>query len=106
MKSVYFIGAGGIGMSALERYFLSQGLFVGGYDRAECPLTEELCAEGAHIHYEDNPDLIPQECKDKEHTLVVYTPAIPSTQRNLHTSVKTDSTYKSMRKCWVHSHAQ
>lgn len=83
MKSVYFIGAGGIGMSALERYFLSQGLFVGGYDRAECPLTEELCAEGAHIHYEDNPDLIPQECKDKEHTLVVYTPAIPSTHKEL-----------------------
>lgn len=83
MKSVYFIGAGGIGMSALERYFLSQGLFVGGYDRAECPLTEELCREGASIHYEDNPDLIPTECKDKENTLVVYTPAIPATHKEL-----------------------
>lgn len=83
MKSVYFIGAGGIGMSALERYFLSKGIFVGGYDRAECPLTEELCREGASIHYEDNPALIPDECKDKEHTLVVYTPAIPATHKEL-----------------------
>lgn len=83
MKSVYFIGAGGIGMSALERYFLSKGLFVGGYDRAECPLTEELCREGASIHYEDNPALIPDACKDKEHTLVVYTPAIPATHKEL-----------------------
>ena len=50
MKSVYFIGAGGIGMSALERYFLSKGLVVAGYDRTSCELTEELRAEGADIH--------------------------------------------------------
>ena len=50
MKSVYFIGAGGIGMSALERYFLSKGLVVAGYDRTACELTEELRAEGADIH--------------------------------------------------------
>lgn len=83
MKSVYFIGAGGIGMSALERYFLSKGLVVAGYDRTSCELTEELRAEGADIHYEDNPDLIPEACKDKKHTLVVYTPAIPATHKEL-----------------------
>ena len=83
MKSVYFIGAGGIGMSALERYFLSKGLVVAGYDRTSCELTEELRAEGADIHYEDNPGLIPQACRDKEETLVVYTPAIPETHKEL-----------------------
>ena len=65
-------------MSALERYFLSKGLVVAGYDRTSCELTEELRAEGADIHYEDNPDLIPMACRDKEETLVVYTPAIPA----------------------------
>lgn len=83
MKSVYFIGAGGIGMSALERYFLSKGLTVAGYDRTECPLTEELCAEGARIHYTDDPALIPDECRDKQDTLVVYTPAIPADHKEL-----------------------
>ena len=83
MKAVYFIGAGGIGMSALERYFLSQGLAVAGYDRTPCALTEELRAEGADIHYEDNPELIPECCRDKAHTLVVYTPAIPADHREL-----------------------
>ena len=83
MKSVYFVGAGGIGMSALERYFLSKGLVVAGYDRTACQLTEELRAEGADIHYEDNPDLIPKACRDKEETLVVYTPAIPADHKEL-----------------------
>lgn len=83
MKSVYFVGAGGIGMSALERYFLSKGLVVAGYDRTSCQLTEELRAEGADIHYEDNPDLIPMACRDKEETLVVYTPAIPADHKEL-----------------------
>ena len=83
MESVYFVGAGGIGMSALERYFLSKGLVVAGYDRTSCQLTEELRAEGADIHYEDNPDLIPMACRDKEETLVVYTPAIPADHKEL-----------------------
>ena len=83
MKAVYFVGAGGIGMSALERYFLSQGLVVAGYDRTPCALTEELRAEGADIHYEDNPDLIPEVCRNREETLVVYTPAIPVDHREL-----------------------
>ena len=83
MKSVYFVGAGGIGMSALVRYFLSEGLVVAGYDRTACQLTEELRAEGADIHYEDNPELIPAACRDKDETLVVYTPAIPATHKEL-----------------------
>ena len=83
IKSVYFAGAGGIGMSALVRYFLSRGLTVAGYDRTETELTRRLCAEGAQIHYEDNPDLIPQACCDARHTLVVYTPALPAEHREL-----------------------
>lgn len=79
LKAVYFIGAGGIGMSALVRYFLSKGLKVGGYDRTPSELTQRLIDEGAQIHYEDNVSLIPQECLDPVTTLIVYTPAIPST---------------------------
>ena len=77
IKSVYFVGAGGIGMSALVRYFLFKGKIVAGYDRTPTPLTETLIAEGAQIHYEENVDLIPEACKDKESTLVIYTPAVP-----------------------------
>lgn len=83
MKSAYFVGAGGIGMSAIERYFLSKGLVVAGYDRAACTLTEALRAEGADIHYEDNPDLIPEACRNADETLVVYTPAIPATHKEM-----------------------
>lgn len=83
MKAAYFIGAGGIGMSALERYFLSQGMVVAGYDRTPCALTEELRKEGADIHYEDDPERIPAECRDPKETLVVYTPAIPADHREL-----------------------
>jgi UDP-N-acetylmuramate--alanine ligase len=78
IKSLYFIGAGGIGMSALVRYFLAKGKRVGGYDRVESDLTRQLNTEGAEIHYEDNIDLIPEIYKDKEHTLIVLTPAVPS----------------------------
>ena len=83
IKSVYFIGAGGIGMSALERYFLTQGITVGGYDRTPTPLTKELEAEGALLHFEDNVRQIPAACLDKETTLVVYTPAIPDSHSEL-----------------------
>lgn len=78
IKSVYFIGAGGIGMSALLRYFLSIGKVVGGYDRTSSALTEKLIEEGAKIHYEDNVETIPPNFKQADSTLVVYTPAIPS----------------------------
>ena len=78
INSVYFIGIGGIGMSNLARYFLSKGKMVAGYDRTETSLTKELVKEGANIHYIDSKDLIPIAFTDKAHTLVVYTPAIPS----------------------------
>lgn len=83
IKSVYFIGAGGIGMSALVRYFLDKGKVVAGYDRTPTPLTEKLITEGAAIHYEDNVNLIPESCKDIERTLVVLTPAIPNDHSEL-----------------------
>lgn len=78
IKAVYFIGIGGIGMSNLARYFMSKGKKVAGYDRTETPLTKELVKEGAEIHYSDSVSLIPEYCKDKDTTLVVYTPAVPS----------------------------
>lgn len=81
IKSVYFIGAGGIGMSALVRYFLSKGKEVAGYDRTQSELTEELIKEGANIHYEENISLIPDSCKIKKDTLVIFTPAIPQTHK-------------------------
>ena len=83
IKSVYFIGAGGIGMSALVRYFLSKGKKVGGYDRTPSELTEKLIEEGADIHYEENIELIPEECKCKESTLVIFTPAILQEHKEL-----------------------
>ena len=78
IKSVYFLGAGGIGMSALVRYFLHEGKFVAGYDRTPSLLTEKLIEEGAHLHFEENAELVPAECRQPESTLVIYTPAIPA----------------------------
>ncbi len=83
IKSVYFIGAGGIGMSAIVRYFLSKGKNIAGYDSTQSNLTEKLIEEGADIHYEDNPSIIPHTFKDKENTLVIYTPAIPKSHKEL-----------------------
>lgn len=83
IQSVYFVGAGGIGMSALVRYFLSKGKQVAGYDRTPTPLTECLNAEGAQIHYEENIDLIPESCRQKETTLVILTPAVPQEHEEL-----------------------
>ena len=74
MKNVYFIGIGGIGMSALARYFAFKGYNVSGYDKTPSELTAELIKEGIGVHYEDDITAIP---KDVEETLVVYTPAIP-----------------------------
>ena len=70
-------------MSALVRYFLSLGKVVAGYDRTASELTEHLNAEGACIHYEDSVELIPEECKEKESTMVVYTPAVPQSHSEL-----------------------
>ena len=81
MKNVYLIGIGGIGMSAIARYYKFKGLNVAGYDRTPSELTAQLEAEGIAVHYEDRPDLLPA---DREETLVVYTPAIPSDLKELH----------------------
>lgn len=83
LKAVYFVGAGGIGMSALVRYFLSKGKAVGGYDRTASALTEKLRQEGADIHYEDNVALIPEVFLNPATTLIVYTPAIPAEHKEL-----------------------
>lgn len=74
-RNVYLIGIGGIGMSAIARYWKSRGLHVSGYDRTPSQLTDQLQAEGIDVHFEDDPSRIPQ---DKEGTLVVYTPAVPA----------------------------
>jgi len=76
-KNVYFLGIGGIGMSALARYFLHGGYAVAGYDRTPSHLTGELEAEGAAVHYEDDVRLIPEGFLDPKKTMVVYTPAVP-----------------------------
>ncbi|MFN8306656.1 MAG: UDP-N-acetylmuramate--L-alanine ligase [Ferruginibacter sp.] len=78
IKRIYFLGIGGIGMSALARYFNARGVTVSGYDRTETVLTKQLASEGIAIHYEDNTGLI-----DKEAELVVYTPAIPKDHQEL-----------------------
>lgn len=81
--SLYFVGAGGIGMAALERYYLAQGKRIAGYDRTPSDLTHALQQEGVHIDFDENPELIPDYCRDPERTLVVYTPAIPDTHQGL-----------------------
>ena len=81
LKSVYFIGAGGIGMSALVRYFLSKGKTVGGYDRTPSELTQKLIEQGADIHYEEDTDRIANPFRDPLSTLIIYTPAIPATHK-------------------------
>ena len=78
IKSIYFIGIGGIGMSALARYFNTQGVKVSGYDKTPTPLTDDLVREGIQIHFEDDLTQI-----DIEATVIVYTPAIPSDHKEL-----------------------
>ena len=83
IKAVYFVGAGGIGMSALVRFFLAKGYKVGGYDKTPSPLTERLIEEGTLIHYDDNIDEVDDCFKQKDEVLVVYTPAIPDDHQEL-----------------------
>ena len=87
MKTVYFLGIGGIGMSALARYYHSQGCIVAGYDRTRSPLTTQLEDEGMAIHYEDDPTLLPALIN-----MVIYTPAVPHGRCQHHPS----------RPAWVH----
>ena len=83
IKSVYFVGAGGIGMSAIARYFIRKGLVVAGYDKTPSDLTPQLEKEGMLIHYEENVDEIPHACRDPKSCLVIYTPAIPKEHKEL-----------------------
>ncbi|MCF0181535.1 MAG: UDP-N-acetylmuramate--L-alanine ligase [Muribaculaceae bacterium] len=82
-NSLYFVGAGGIGMAALERYFLAKGKRIAGYDRTPTDLTHALVSEGVSIDFDDDPALIPQYCLNPNDTLVVYTPAVPESHRGL-----------------------
>ena len=83
IKAVYFIGAGGIGMSAIARYFMHRGMVVAGYDKTPSELTRRLEKEGMLLHYEENVSEIPHACKKPESCLVVYTPAVPADHKEL-----------------------
>lgn len=83
IKAVYFVGAGGIGMSAIARYFIRKGVVVAGYDKTPSELTKQLEREGALLHYEENIDEIPHACRDPKQCLVIYTPAIPAEHKEL-----------------------
>ena len=83
IKAVYFVGAGGIGMSAIARYYMKRGLVVAGYDRTPSELTRLLEREGMLIHYEENVDEIPHACKQPESCLIIYTPAVPADHKEL-----------------------
>ena len=83
IKAVYFIGAGGIGMSAIARYFMHCGMVVAGYDKTPSELTRRLEKEGMLLHYEENVSEIPHACKKPESCLVVYTPAVPADHKEL-----------------------
>src|SRR4051812_380732 len=78
IKTIYFIGIGGIGMSALARYFVSRGVAVSGYDKTETELTKTLQEEGIAVHFTEDVNSIP-----KNADLVVYTPAVPKEQAEL-----------------------
>ncbi|MEL6918722.1 MAG: Mur ligase family protein, partial [Bacteroidota bacterium] len=90
VHNVYFIGIGGIGMSALARYFKFINKNVAGYDKTKTPLTQDLTDVGINVHYEDNLDNIPKAFFNREHTLVVYTPAVPGTHSELDYFVDSD----------------
>jgi len=83
IKAVYFVGAGGIGMSAIARYFIHRGLVVAGYDKTPSNLTRQLEKEGMSIHYEECVDAIPEACRNAASCLVIYTPAIPADHQEL-----------------------
>jgi UDP-N-acetylmuramate--alanine ligase len=83
IKRVYLIGIGGIGMSALARYYHALGMNVSGYDRTSSIITDQLVKEGLDIHFSDNIELIPKNFKNKKETLIIYTPAIPDDHMEL-----------------------
>ena len=83
IRAVYFVGAGGIGMSALARYFMHLGMVVAGYDKTPSELTRQLEKEGMLVHYEESVDAIPHACRNKETCLVIYTPAVPADHKEM-----------------------
>lgn len=101
IKAVYFVGIGGIGMSALARYFKVMGYEVAGYDRTPSPLTRKMTdEEGFEITYEDDEKGVREVFRDKEHTLVVYTPAVPRKIVFLVFSGITGTLCINGRRCW------
>ncbi|OGS71795.1 MAG: UDP-N-acetylmuramate--L-alanine ligase [Flavobacteria bacterium RIFCSPLOWO2_12_FULL_35_11] len=92
IHSVYFVGIGGIGMSAIANYFRSNGKNVAGYDRVSTKITKSLEDMGIAVHFEDSVNLIPSEFNDKQHTIVVYTPAIPKNNLELNYFLEHDFT--------------
>jgi len=82
-NNIYMIGIGGIGMSALARYFIAGGWHVVGYDKISTRLTEELEREGAHIHYNEQAEMVKTVYQNPGETLVVYTPAVPADHSEL-----------------------
>ena len=105
IKSVYFVGAGGIGMSAIARYFLHKGLIVAGYDKTPSELTHTLEKEGMNIHYEENVELIPAACK--EHRLRWLSTPLPSqlSMLNWFTSVRMALRFRNVHRFSAHSPA-
>ena len=99
MNNIYFVGAGGIGMAALERYYLSKGYNVAGYDRTHSPLTDALQKEGVRISFEDSMDAVPAEFRDPSSTQVVYTPAVPDD--NIPLSFFRDNGFKLLKRAAV-----
>lgn len=99
MNNIYFVGAGGIGMAALERYYLSKGYNVAGYDRTPSPLTDALQKEGVRISFEDSMDAVPAEFRDPSSTQVVYTPAVPDD--NIPLSFFRDNGFKLLKRAAV-----
>ena len=83
LRAVYFIGAGGIGMSAIARYFMKRGMVVAGYDKTPSELTHKLEQEGMLLHYDESVEKIPEACRNREKCLVVYTPAVPHDHKEL-----------------------
>lgn len=92
IHNVYFVGIGGIGMSAIANYFKSNGKNVAGYDRVSTKITKSLVDMGIAVHFEDSVNLIPSALKDKQHTIVVYTPAIPKNNLELNYFLEHDFT--------------
>lgn len=100
-QNFYFLGIGGIGMSALARFFRAKGFDVAGYDRTRSDLTQQLEKEGIAIHYEDEVSLIPTLFKQPDNTLVVYTPAVPADHSERLFLNVTDSSFSKERRCWA-----